>query len=71
MKTELRIGDHHFVRPGAKVFEIWHDGEMIGEVVGADGPGVRVITKHEMSVGNETDTVGLSVAEVRIRKRGL
>jgi hypothetical protein len=46
-KTELRLAEHS-VLPGQKVFEIWHGGQLIGTVCGADGPGVRVISKHPM-----------------------
>ena len=47
MKTELLIKDHD-VLPGAKVVELWYDGKLIGCVYGADGPGVRVVSKHGM-----------------------
>lgn len=44
-KTELRLRDHS-VLPDAAVVEIWWNGVFIGEVVGADGPGVRVLSKY-------------------------
>jgi hypothetical protein len=47
MKTELRVASHTIVG-GAMVVEIWHDGKFIGQVTGADGPGVRVISKYPM-----------------------
>jgi hypothetical protein len=47
MKTELRAVPHSIV-PGATIFEVWHDGQFIATVTGADGPGVRVISKHPM-----------------------
>ena len=47
MKTELRAVPHSIV-PGATIFEVWHDGKFIATVTGADGPGVRVISKHPM-----------------------
>ncbi len=46
MKTELRLAAHAII-PGQHVVEIWH-GQFIGEVTGADGPGVRVISKHPL-----------------------
>lgn len=47
MKTELRLTPHLEI-PGATVLEIWHDGQFIGTVAGADGPGIRVISKFSM-----------------------
>jgi hypothetical protein len=47
MKTELRLLPHALV-PGERVIELWHDGQFVGTVTGADGPGV--ITKHPMIV---------------------
>lgn len=44
MKTELRAVPH-LVLPGQTVIELWHDGVFIGTVTGADGPGVRVVSK--------------------------
>jgi hypothetical protein len=48
MPSELRLSDH-MVRPGQKVIEIWFDGKFIGQVTAADGPGVRIISKHAMA----------------------
>jgi hypothetical protein len=45
MKTEIRVVPHHMV-PGANVIELWYDGEFVGEITGADGRGVRVISKY-------------------------
>jgi hypothetical protein len=44
-KTELRTSPHSS-NPGAFVFEIWHEGEFIGQVTGGDGPGIRISSKH-------------------------
>jgi hypothetical protein len=44
MKTELRPVPHS-MDPGVIVIEVWHDGQFIARVTGADGPGVRVISK--------------------------
>ncbi len=48
MRTELRAVPHSIV-PGATIFEVWHDGQFIATVTGADGPGVRVISKHAIT----------------------
>jgi len=47
MKTELRAVPHS-ITPGVTIFEVWHAGQFIATVTGADGPGVRVISKHPM-----------------------
>ena len=57
MKSELRLSRHDVV-PGALVAEIWYDGQFIGEVVGADGPGVRVISKYIAEVQAEPGLSG-------------
>lgn len=49
MKTELIVAPHEFT-PGANVIEIWHDHKFLGQVTGADGPGVRIISKHSMVI---------------------
>jgi hypothetical protein len=38
MKTELRLAPHS-VLPGQSVVALWHDGQFIGTVTGAHGPG--------------------------------
>jgi hypothetical protein len=50
MKTQLRLVPH-LVLPDAQVVELWHDGTLIGTVVGADGPGVRIISKYLRNSG--------------------
>ena len=47
MKTELRLRPHSQL-VGASVYELWYAGAFIGEVTGADGPGVRVLSKHAL-----------------------
>jgi hypothetical protein len=47
MRSELRIG-RHAIRAGEPVIEIWFEGEFIGEITAAEGPGVRVISKHSI-----------------------
>lgn len=44
MKAELKLHDHD-VLPGQKIIEVWYRGVMIATIAGADGPGVRVISK--------------------------
>ena len=66
MKTELRLAPHSTL-PGHQVIELWHDGQFIGQVCGADGPGVRVLSKHPLAARVIADAV--SVAEVTIAPR--
>lgn len=61
MKAELRLAKH-VVLLGEAVVEIWWNGEFIGQVVGADGPGVRVISKYP-KVAVELDAL---LVEVRM-----
>jgi hypothetical protein len=46
-KTDLVVRPH-FIVPGANVVELWYNGIFIGEVTGADGPGVRVISRFPL-----------------------
>ncbi|HEX5269223.1 MAG TPA: hypothetical protein VFW33_01985 [Gemmataceae bacterium] len=63
MRSELRVAKHALV-PGAVVVEVWHDGQFIGQVTAADGPGVRVLSKYELEC--QIDRGDVSVAGVRI-----
>jgi hypothetical protein len=70
MKTTLRVVPHSTIL-GARVFEVLYDGQVIATVVGADGAGVRIFSKHTLSVEQEseaapTSTGKLNVCEVRI-----
>lgn len=49
MKTELKVKPHNII-PNTNVFEVWYDGALIATVAGADGPGLRVITRHRNRV---------------------
>jgi hypothetical protein len=63
MKAELRIKPHS-VLPDETVVEIWWGGLFIGQVTGADGPGIRVVSKHPKEA-KIVDGRGM-VLEVRI-----
>ena len=45
MKSELRLKPHT-VQPGVNVIELWHDGKFLATIAPADGPGVRIVSKH-------------------------
>lgn len=64
MKTELRLG-RHAVIADANVVEVWFDGKFIATVAGADGGGVRVISKHRMEVSSSSDG-SIGVVEIKI-----
>lgn len=57
MKTELHLSRHHLL-PYQQVVEIWNDGQFLGTVVGADGPGVRIISKY---ITNNNDAIIIRV----------
>jgi hypothetical protein len=71
-KKPTSIGKgHEFIdgAPSIRCFaslalEVWHDGQFIATVTGADGPGVRVISKHAVKVVLVDGAP--NVAEVRI-----
>jgi hypothetical protein len=58
-KSELRLVSHAVI-PGAKVIEIWHQNRLMGTITGADGPGVRIISKFKLR--SPTDDQRLAAA---------
>lgn len=56
MKSELRIVAHS-VLPVQQVVEVWFDGTMVAAVYGADGPGVRVVSKHGLHLSFQGDHI--------------
>ena len=64
MKSELRCVPHQ-TKAGVNVFEVWHNGQFIAQLTGADGSGVRVISKHEMAATVDNSSPP-GVVEVRI-----
>ncbi|MCI0421497.1 MAG: hypothetical protein L0312_20110 [Acidobacteria bacterium] len=50
-KSRLRVKrKQHQILEGEDVVEIWHENQLVGQVTGADGPGVRVISKHPIEL---------------------
>ena len=68
MKSEIRVRQHE-VYPSQSVVEVWFNGEFIATVTGADGPGVRVISKHPLSVASPVESHPLNVATVSVQPR--
>lgn len=64
MKTELRPALHSVIY-GANVVEIWHDGKMIGTIYGADGPGVRILTKHSVTAEVLCDSISVALVKIQ------
>lgn len=60
MKTEIRVN------LDAGTFELWHNGEMVGEVVGSEGSGVKVVSKHPMLSQWHANETGTKWVEIRI-----
>lgn len=58
MKTQLRPVPHS-VLPDQIVVELWHDGRFIGALYGADGRGVRLVTKHGVEFTSEPTGPGM------------
>jgi hypothetical protein len=56
MKTELRLTPCNILI-GALVVDLWHDGQLIGTITGADGPGVRIVTKFAVVVAPAAEMV--------------
>lgn len=48
-KSNLKLSDH-LIYSEEKTVEVWHEGELVASVYGADGPGIRVITKYPYDV---------------------
>lgn len=64
-KSELRV-DMHKLTLGETVIEVWHEGEMVATVYGADGAGVRIITKHSYDIVRGGMGELVKVVEVKI-----
>jgi hypothetical protein len=44
MKAVLKLAPH--TRAPGECVEVWHDGKMIGVIYGADGPGIRFMSRY-------------------------
>ena len=51
MKARLELKPHS-VLPGQQVVEVTWNGRLVCTVVGADGPGVRLISKYTPDTGS-------------------
>lgn len=48
-KSNLKLSDH-LIYSEEKTVEVWHEGEFVASVYGAEGPGIKVITKYPYDV---------------------
>lgn len=64
-KSEFKIVPHLLI-PDTVVIEVWHNEEFIATVAGADGPGIRVITKHPYDIIRGGAGEQINVIEVKI-----
>ncbi|HWY88245.1 MAG TPA: hypothetical protein VNX28_16155 [Gemmataceae bacterium] len=77
MKTEIRLAPHS-VLPGQNIIELWWDGQFIGQVTDADGPGCKrqgplgtnVNDAYDGTAGVATGSASLS-ASLRYPRRAL
>jgi hypothetical protein len=65
MKSNLKMADHALIED-QQAIEVWYEGRLVAAVYGADGPGVRVISKYPYDVVRSGIDEILNVIEVRI-----
>ena len=65
VKAELRAVAHSIVA-GQTIFEVWHNGKFIATITGADGAGVRIVSKHPLHAAAVEVSGPPNVVEVRI-----
>ncbi len=68
MKSELRMQQHRVLR-GAAAVEVWYEGRRIAAVYGADGPGVRIVSKYPASVDfDNSSTPGVTEIQLGVER---
>ena len=50
MEKSKLVSQPHALLPYQDIIEVWYKGEMIATVYGADGPGVRILSKHPFDI---------------------
>lgn len=63
-KAVLKLA-HHRHLPG-RAIEVWWQGHLVGCVYGADGPGIRFVTKYPVQSMNYPQLVGAGSGDVDI-----
>jgi hypothetical protein len=69
MKTELRLA-RHAADPETNVCEVWYAGKLAATIYGADGPGVRVISKYLLVTDYEPPTPADPLCVVNVQVIG-
>jgi len=64
-KSKLKVVDHKLI-PDQQTIEVWYEGKLVAAVYGADGPGIRVITKYPYDIVRGGLGEIPNVVEVRI-----
>lgn len=66
LKSQLAVRKHRNL-PWQNTFDVVFNGVVIATVNGGDGPGVRIMTKHDAEIRAEKDPLtGLSVVDITI-----
>lgn len=65
MKSNLKVVDHKLL-PDQQIIEVWYEEKLVATVYGADGPGIRVITKYPYDIVRGGLGQTPNVVEVRI-----
>jgi len=67
VKSVLQIRPHSLLSD-ANVVAIWYGDELIATATGADGPGLRVISRYPLEIGKveKTPTFLMNLTEVRV-----
>lgn len=68
-KSKLELKPHILIS-GQNTVEVWHENTLVATVTGADGPGVRVISKYPMDVIRGGMGEMPNVIEVRVESGG-
>lgn len=63
MPTTIAVKNHSIIA-GRKVIELEFDGHLLGTITGADGPGIRITTRH-------IDVNRVAIVPLRILPGGL
>jgi len=68
VKSQLCLREHSEL-PGEKVVEVWCRGQLIAAIYGADGPGIRFVSKFDLFAS--TTSRDPNCIEIQVREEGL
>jgi hypothetical protein len=55
----------------ASAVEVLYAGQLLATIAGDDGPGVRIFSKHPLSVDQESEAAPTSAGELNVCKVGI